>query len=105
ARKGCTVWKREGTASRFRIVENEPIRFHVAGKVLARIDDGTRLKKALRYLKEFLTIKKGGRFVYCQKLLPNAKNTRKRCQDRSALDFGSNSIDDPIPSPYNLNLR
>jgi len=27
----------------FRIVENEPIRFHVAGIFLARIDDGIRL--------------------------------------------------------------
>jgi hypothetical protein len=41
-RKAAVSGGEDGTASHFRVVGNEPIRFHVAGTALARIDDGIR---------------------------------------------------------------
>src|SRR5438093_10026558 len=71
--------------------ENEPIRFHVASSRLTRTDDGIRLIKAMRYLKEFLTT------FHCQNTQSQLlKKHRRRCEARSALDFEINFIDDPF---------
>jgi hypothetical protein len=91
----------DGTASHPDIVHRDESRYigiSCSQFGLARIDDGTRLSKAVR-TEIKLTKKEAG--LFSRKTTKSTERTLHRAANTGALDFGYNFIDDPASTLFN----